>query len=320
YTLVFVGCLWLAGAYRRPYKLRPLVVAPLGAFVAIATVTYMFPFVLNFSRAIVGLSAVFTMLLALLTRGLIHRWRQGSFFFTDSSSRRGLITGSPAGIADALEVLRQAQPYPLELLGAVSEQALPAQLPPRLGRPLQLSSILALYQVREVIFAHKDLPTSRLLHWIKGLHRQEVEIKILPPGADFLLGPKQVVQAAANGYRSYRLQRAGVRRSKRAMELLLASFLLLLFPLNFWAYRAPMSALRGLWQVLAGKRQLVGYVQPAAGLPPLRPALLNMLHRAGLHSPPQGIDLQALDRYYARHWQWELDGEILWKAWTRLGS
>ncbi|RMG66656.1 MAG: glycosyltransferase family 2 protein, partial [Bacteroidetes bacterium] len=43
YTLIFVGLLWLAGAYRRPFRLQPLVLAPVGGFIAIATGTYMFP-------------------------------------------------------------------------------------------------------------------------------------------------------------------------------------------------------------------------------------------------------------------------------------
>ena len=81
YALIFVGLLGLMGAYKRPFRLRPLVIGPFVGFVTIATVTYMASFIENYSRAIVGLTSVFTVLVAMGTRGVINYRERGNFFF-----------------------------------------------------------------------------------------------------------------------------------------------------------------------------------------------------------------------------------------------
>ncbi|MEL6650160.1 MAG: glycosyltransferase, partial [Bacteroidota bacterium] len=120
YALVFVVFLWMAGAYQKPFKLRPLVMAPLWAFVAIATITYMFDPIRNFSRAIVGLSAIFTMVLTMATRGLIN-WREhGTFFFTESRSKRVAIIGQGEDLLRVVDLIRAELDYPVEIVGLVN--------------------------------------------------------------------------------------------------------------------------------------------------------------------------------------------------------
>ena len=93
YAFVFVLFLWLGGAYKRPFRLRSLIMAPFWSFLTIATLTYLFPFILNFSRAIVGLSAVFTLIIALSTRGWINYRKKGTFFFTEEKVTPVILAG-----------------------------------------------------------------------------------------------------------------------------------------------------------------------------------------------------------------------------------
>ncbi|MDX2283087.1 MAG: glycosyltransferase [Bacteroidia bacterium] len=317
YAAVFVGLLWLHGAYRKPYRLKPLAVAPFWGFIAIATATYMFPFVQNFSRAIVGLSAVFTMLIAIATRGLLSRKAQGRFFFTEENRRRVVIAGTPAEIRRAAGLIFGRLRYPAEVLGYVSE-APSAELPDLawLGRPADLLAVGALYRADEWVLAF-GAETGEALTLLERLHGSGMPGKILPPDSEFLIAPHTVIRPWSQAPDDAAALRRRLTGYKRWMDPLGSAALLLLFPLLAPALRRPASAWRGLWTVLRGQAHLVGYAQPApAGLPRLRPGLLSLRDRRP--DAPADLPLGPLDAQYAAAAGWELDLDIVLHGWRSL--
>jgi O-antigen biosynthesis protein len=317
YTAVFVGFLWLGGGYKRPFRLRPLMLAPVWGFIAIATATYMFPAVQNFSRAIVGLSAVFTLLIALGTRGLINRQEKGSFFFTEEKRLRVILVGNQAGVARLTQLLRQHLAYPVDIAGAAGAESPSAWAVPYLGSLDSLPALVRAFDVKEVIFCNQSLPATTILQQLTSLQHLNVSIKIAPPNTDLLIGPQQVVSPEDGGQPYMNLQQRRKRLEKRMFDLGASLALLLSFPFLFWRYQRPGSAVLHLWQSLLGRRHLVGYDGgPYADLPPLKPGGLSLRDRVP-HGP--GLASRPLDAYYAQAFRWDLDFEVLARAWPRLG-
>lgn len=320
YTAVFVGLMALMGAYRRPYRIQPVVYASFLGFVAIATVSYLWPQI-NFSRAIVGLSSVFTMIAALGIRGVLNLRAVGKFFYTEAPRPRVLLAGDAAGIRRLAGMMRQDLDFPAEILGGVSdaEGAAGDELQ-ILGRLDQLGEIIRFYHAGEVIFDNRSIPTERIIAMMHAVQPEGATYKILPPGADYLVGPQAIYSSRHSRQAVYALQRRSARRQKAVFELAAAAALLLSFPLLFWRYQHPGPALAGLLRVLGRRAQLVAYIHPGDPLlPPLKAGLLTPLSPFGPESSP-GLNTREMDRHYARSWTWESDLLVLLKGWRYIGT
>jgi len=320
YTLVFVFLLWVMGAYKKPFRIRPLIIAPFIGFLSIATGTYMFTFIKNFSRAIVGLSAVFTTLLTIATRGLINRREKGSFFFTEESKKRVLLIGSEKGIARLAQLIRAELPYPVEVVGGISSpdpsESKAGQVE-ILGKWEELQALISIYGIQELIFDAASLSTQAIFEKMIALRHQGGSYKILPPGCDFIVGPQEILHRGASHPDSWAINRPGAKRAKRSFELFASLLMILAFPLTFWAYRRPLKAI-SLWaKVFVSRRSMVGYAGgPYPDLPPLKPGILDISHRSG-----EKMTLSAtekMDRYYAKSYSWQLDLEIFVRAWSKI--
>lgn len=311
YAVVFVGLLWAFGAYRRPFRLRPLILAPLAGFVVIATVTYMFEQVLNFSRAIVGLSAIFTGMIAFAGRALLHWRERGSFFFTDEPDRRAVALGTQASGDRIAAILRGQSLTDMRLIGLAGDAE--AGSWPVLGPAEVLPEMLETYDADEVCADLNVVPVAEVLAQLERLYPLRTGLKTLPAGRDFLVGPHQVLRAG-QGQGGFRLAEARSRRVKRLFDVMAAAGLLVSWPVLAPFLKAPLGAPGRLVQVLGGKRHLVAYVPGAAeGLPPLRPGLLDPGRRAG--GAHDQLHAAALNADYARRYHWELDLASLMKGW-----
>lgn len=286
YTLVFTGLLWGAGAYRKPYRIRPLVAATLSGFVAIATVSYLFP-AINFSRAIVGLTSIFTLLMTIASRGLIH-WRSGgSFFFSEPRARRVLVMGDPRP-AETEGLIRNDWPDAAVLVGHLPADADPAPLIP-------------LLRADELVFCESAaLPMKAILAQLPRLGSSTLTMRIRQRDCDFVVSPHEVV--AAGGGTAHRRRMLTLARTKRTFDLIASTLLLFAWPLLLPFWKAPVGALRGLWQAARGHVSLVAPGWGKRGLLPM-PTL------------PGG-----LADTYRNHYTWETDLWVLRHAWRSLGA
>ncbi|MFK7969195.1 MAG: glycosyltransferase [Bacteroidia bacterium] len=293
YAVVFVLCFWLTGAYRKPFRIKPLILAPIIAFFSIATITYIFPFVLNFSRAIVGLSAVFSALLGFGLRGLINWREKGSFFFTEPRRQRSVILAMKDAGASLKKMIQQSFNYQRDIVGVVADEG------DVLGSNKTLPSVLKTYQIQEVIFA-QDMPTDQIFDWMEKLGGQGIRMKIAPPDMQALIGPQEIITSNTEPV----TPRNQHNQQKRNFELFASVLLMLGFPVIAWFMQKPMAAFAGLWQVVLGKKRLV-----STGEKGLLSA--SLLSKTALPEEP-------LNRFYQQHYSWLMDAEIVWKNWRAL--
>ncbi len=316
YALVFISFLGIAGAYKRPFRIPPLINGTFWGFVAIATVSYLFPNI-NFSRAIVGLSSVFTLIMALGTRGLINLRSTGSFFFTEPQHKRAILIGEGESLLQTQKFIHKELAYPVEIVGISCEQVVKKSesLFPRLGKTSQLREIVRFYRVEELLFDAGSLSTSHILRMMEDLQAEGLQYKIIPPKADFLIGPQSVHTTDLSRRVIYKLNSPRYHRQKRLFDLGACLLLLPTFPLLFWRYKKPARALTNLMKVLSGQKHWVGYISDEVhDLPKMKTGVLSILHRAG-GLAVEGLNVEELDSFYAREWSWGLDMEIVLRGW-----
>lgn len=320
YTLVFISFLWIAGGYKWPFKVKPIFTAAVAGFVAIATMSYLFPSI-NFSRMIVGLSSVAMAVIALLTRNLINYRRTGNFFFTEETKKRVVIVGLDEEVARIARVIRSELDYPVIIEGTVrfgeSREGMPADC---LGTHQQLGEIINIFKIDELIFANKGVSTAEILDLMSSLRLPHLRYKIVPPDTDYLVGPNIIHASLSSRPVHFSLDSAELKFKKRLFDIGGSLGLLLLYPLTFWRYPRPGRALANLWHVLTGRYHLVGYIHPGTkGLPKIKEGVLNMLHRIKGGTQTGEAHSTRLDQFYAQAYTLELDLEILLKGLRNLG-
>ncbi|MEM9932056.1 MAG: glycosyltransferase family 2 protein [Bacteroidota bacterium] len=313
YTLVFVSFLALAGAYKKPYQIRAIITATLSGFIAIATVSYVFPQI-NFSRAIVGLTSIFAMILAITLRGLINMRKGGSFFFHEKTLKRVLLIGSGEDIRRAMRLLSREIDYPINVMGWVDSQFKPSK--EALGAVSDLEEILALYDVEELIFSAGSISATQIMDIMQDWREKSLSFKIIPPDCNFLIGPQETYEAKHVQTSSFNLSYKRALLSKKVFDKMSSLLLLVLFPVLFPFYKKPAKAFSAIWRIMIGKAHMVGYISThQRGLPQIKPGILNMLYRTGTGNTSTNLDVHTLDSYYAQTYSWYLDLEIFIKGW-----
>jgi len=211
--------------------------------------------------------------------------------------------------------------YPVEIVGAVSEKYQADPATELLGSFHQLKEILRFYQIDEVIFCNEDMSTQQILDLMAEIQDADVEYKIVPPKADYIVGPQVILNSRYSEQIHYRLQDREEKVRKRVFDLAASSLLLLSFPLLFWLYDKPARVIQKLWDVIAHKKHIVGYIHPeVADLPKIKPGLLNMLDRVKAASDTGPMNTHGLDKYYAQSYSWGMDLAILLKSWRKIGT
>ncbi len=301
YTGAWIGALYLAGAYDRPYRplrvVRGMAVGTAAAFAFFG----LLPAELRYSRAIIlfsGLSGTVALL-------LLHEAGRRLGIFppaaVDDLPAKAVVVGSAESFA-AVEALLSAEPSPPGVVGRVDigEEAGNRVLGPLAALP----EILYTTGAGEAIFCAGDADLS-YADILRQMQRcgADYEYRIWRPGAVVLVGTSGGVRATDAAARQYPLADPAHRRAKRVVDVGLAVLLLALSPLLVWSQRKPGGFFRHCAQVLWGRRTWVGYARPAAaveeGLPYLRTGVvppMNLL--AGF--VPSAVAQHESDRAYAR--------------------
>lgn len=318
YTAVFVTFLSLAGAYKKPFRIRPLLIATFSAFIAIATVTFVLPKI-NFSRAIVGLSSIFSFLIAILTRGILNYREKKNFFFTEITKKRLLIIGNQENIPRILHFLQEESDY--QIVGFVTENggSFKINALETIGKLSQLAEIIRIMDVQELVFCNKSLSSSTIISEINHLQNAGVAFRIVPPDADFMIGSQFIYTARQHRSIKTNLSLPKYQKQKQNFDKTLSAFLLLIYPISFFLYKSPLKAVKSLAQILKGNIHFVGYItQHLQPYPPIKSGVFTMLNRAT--HPVQNLNPDSLDMFYAKSYAWEIDLEIVLKNLRSLGD
>lgn len=318
---VYVGFLWLSGAYRRPYKLRSLVSAFFSAVVALATLLFLFK-AFNFSRAIPLLTAFGAFVVSIANRALLNYRRTGNWLLDERSRRRVLIVADETEYRRVLALLEEDLFYPSMVLGRVDPADCEADASLRLGGLPRLGEIAEYHQADEVIFCSASASMREVIQAMSQFAGR-LQFKIVPPQADYIVGPNLIVNSDGLEPQLANLYRSEQRLKKTAFDLLVSLGLLTAFPFTFWVYHKPGRALSALLSVLSGQMHLVGYIDGRSqDLPRLKGSLLNMGAIAPHVADPATARrrMRKLDRLYAYHYSPALDWEIVMAGLSSLGQ
>ena len=317
YAFAFVIFFVLLGAYKRPYRIRPIFIGTFLGFISIATVTYLFPDI-NFSRAIVGFASLTTPIIALFNRAIHNYFVQGNVFFDRYFNRRTIIVATSDEFERVSQLISEELLYDCDLAGYVTPYERKENDERCLGSIHQLEEILQVHKIEEIIFCNQSVSTREIIATMSKLKNQVNYFRIVPKNANFIMGHHQVYEANPQNYVVFsRLALPENILKKQIFDIVVSVAMFFAFPFTFWIYEKPLLAFKNLWYVLKGRYHLVGYIDGSQpDLPPLKNAILNM--KVLCHYNQKNSLM--LDKQYARYYSLGLDFQIFIQGFRKIGS
>ena len=336
YILVWLTSAYLSGAYDPPVRTSRVV---RGIFVGTLLISAASNFLdaWRFSKALIILGGVWAVAALLGRQLLAHFLKYRDFRLSERRQKNIAIVGSGPESRRVRQLL-EAAGVQARVIGYVSVgveppvPAAPAAAVPlspfahsageALGELRQLADIIRLYALDELIFCGKDLPASQIIALMLSLPAAPpVAYKILPEDSQYIIGSSSK-DAPGDYYTldiALNLYQPRQARTKRLLDVLTSTGLLLLAPLLLWLQPHKSGFVRNCLAVLLGSRTWVGLrysAGPARGVP----AVVSPADAAVAAAPLNEVTRRRLELLYAKDYEPSMDLRVLWRCWYQLGN
>ncbi|MEM0992623.1 MAG: glycosyltransferase [Bacteroidota bacterium] len=320
YIAVWLLNIYFSGNYDRQDDLRRLFRGILLGSLIIAAIYGFLPLDLRSSRALIVLGTLWALFVLPINRLLIHFLRFRNFKIGKAQAKNLIIVGSLEESQRVQQLLNQAG-VEKNFIGTVNSTSDASNQ--YLSRLAQLSEVVQIYQIQEIIFCSKDVSSEQIMKWMTHLG-SNVDYKIVPKESLSIIGshsknePGELYTIDIQ----YNIRQQLQGRNKRLFDFMLALFFLITLPIQLFLIKNPSTFIRHCWQVLIGQKTWVGYrplETQQRNLPPLKPSVLytdSHLAHLALSEATQA----RLNFFYAKDYDTAKDLEIVWKAYRRLGG
>ncbi len=307
YIITWLVCVFFAGGYDKPYRSRRLIRGVLIGTLIIAAVYAFLPDVVRFSRAIILLGSVYTLIMLLSLRFILRLVNKRSIRLS-TDSRRLIIVGQ---WDEAVRVQSLLQQYQInhELIGIVSTR--PDYNTGYIGQHHQLAEIVQVFRAEEIIFCARDIATAQIIESMTAIGNQ-IDYKIVGEDGLSIIGSNSK-NTAGDLYAmdfSFSIGSAFGRRNKVIGDFFICTLAILILPVLIFSKGAGILYTNWL-AVLLRKKTWVGYsANSSKNLPKLLPGVFNLAspYKLDLDQPA----LERMNMLYAKNFTVLEDLRIWW--------
>ncbi len=319
YTLIWMCFVYFSGGYDKPTSLRKITRGVLGGSAFILIIYSLLPEYYRFSRALILIGSIYTLVVYLLTRLLYHamhikRFKLGGH----KANARIAIIGSEQEF-NRVSGLLQKTNIRSEFVGFISNETNGIKNADYIGHFEQVHEAIEVHQLNEIIFCARDVTSSDIIEKMMTLVTTGVEFKIAPPESLSIIGSNSI-DTAGDLYviDVNNVGRPENRRNKRLLDVLASLFLLLFSWFIIWFQHKMINFLLNTVKVLFGYYSWVGYGKiTRKDLPAIRPSVFTPADILEKNVSEERINRAFLN--YAKDYKVENDIAILRSCWRHLG-
>ena len=319
YALLWLVSVWISGGYRKPVKRKQLNRGIVVGTVVILLIYALLPETMRFSRAVVVIGAVWALFAVNALRYLLSRWKLIEVDNRQLNQRIAIV----GGLQETERVLSMVQSMnePREFVGVIMTEHPDMEDRLYIGDVKDLSELLTIYHINEVIFCARDIPADQIIDWMNRLQDMQVEFKIAPEDSSSLIGSNTIFTTEdlyTIPLQTVYQQRS--RRLKRAFDIVASVFLLLFLWADIWFVNNKKGFVRNIFDVLQGKKSWVGLREAVSDSEfSLRP---GVLHPSNAYPGSNFSDemTRRLEEIYVRNYQVRNDLMILAKGFGMMGD
>lgn len=318
FTLFYLITAYYAGLYDRWYKRSELVQSTLIATVVLLAAYALFPEQYRFSRAIILFGALLAFVLISVLRWVLVQSGVLSSRKEKEQHAGTLIVGSRSEYESAMQLMKEAG-LKDRVLGRISVNGEENDAIGRLDKLEMLSNAISF---REIIFCEGKLSFATIIGQMELLPGT-TSIKFHAANSNSIVGSdsKDSSGESVSTENGFNLSNPYNRRLKRLIDVAVALFGILLFPIHLIGVRRPFHFFANCFLALFAQRTWVGYAVNEKNLPPLKQAVIagNGIPLAVKQQLP-AESLQMMDYWYARDYEPGKDLKLIWRMYRRLGG
>lgn len=319
YTLIWMTFTYFSGGYDTPLKLSKLIRGVLTGMGFILVIYSLLPEFYRFSRALILIGSIVTLLIYILTRVFYNLIGIKQFkWFNAKSSNRIAIIGSEQEFERVHQLLKQTR-IRANFIGFISNENNGIRNTNYIGHFHQISEVIEIHQINEIIFCAKDISSANIIKHMVTLVTKGVEFKIAPPESLSIIGSNSI-DTAGDLYiiDVNNIGRPENRRSKRLLDIGVSLFLLLFFFIFIFFQKNKINFIKNCLFVLFGYYTWVGFgKQNRKDLPSIKHSVLLPMDNSTFLAN-QNYDTLYFN--YAKDYQINSDLKYIFKNIKYLGS
>ena len=310
FTLLFLAASYFAGLYDNGYKQSRLNKSTATAILVLLAAYSLLPETLRFSRGILLFGSLTAFFLMTIVRWLLVSWNVIENSKESTEINQTVIAGIENDFNELMPLL-QAAGMQERVLGRIA----PGEMnePKTIGSFNNLSGLLQLYPVKEIIFCEGKLSFKEIIE-VLPLVPPHVRIKLYATGIHAIIGSSS--RNEAGNYISkdafFRLSQSVSNRNKALSDVIIAFLFLITFPLHLIIKSRRYLFFKNVFSVFFLKKTWIGYALFEEDLPILKPGILTSTGLpASLNTLPEK-SLHATDYLYARDFHISNDIKMIW--------
>lgn len=277
YIIIWLISNWLSGAYDKPQKIFATTKGVFWGTLVILAIYALLPLDFRFSRAIIILGAIWTVITTQSIRffiGFINK----NYFPAFQKKKRIAIVGLPAEADRVLEILKSSN-VDFQYVGLISPQpVITHQL--QLANIYQLEEFIRVNDINEVIFCSSNISSQEIIKNMLILSSHGIDYRIAPPESISIIGSNSISASGELYTPSLNaINTPQSKRNKRLLDFCLSVVIILTTPIWFFIYRKAILLLSNAFSVLFGRRTWVGYIPNNSGvnvLPKIRKGVFTL--------------------------------------------
>ena len=320
YVTIWMFTVYLSGGYDKPVRLFQII---RGVFIGtgIILIGYsLLPEAYRFSRALILLGTVWTVLSYLISRLSFHVAGFKSFNLNPDMSKRIVIIGKKEEFERVNNLLKQTN-VNTSFLGFISADDNGTHHPDYVGNMNQMSEVIEIYKINEVIFCSRDISSQGIINYMHTLVSADVDFKIAPPESLSIIGSNSI-DTAGDLYiiDVNSISKSRNKRNKRLFDILASLLILIISPLLILFQDNKTELLKNIFSVLFGFKSWVGYgADVDEHLPKLKPSVLSpadAIKNFNINADTRN----RLHLAYSKDYRMQNDLNIVWKSLKKLGN
>ena len=318
YTLFYLIAAYYAGLYDRWYKRSELIRSTLLATILLLAAYSLLPEQYRFSRAIILLGSIFTFIFISAVRWVLIKRNVLNNNKEKEEKLNTVVVASEKEYENTLSLLKEAG-IDQRVLGriAVAENDTTA-----IGYWKNMQHLSSIIPFKEIIFCEGVLSFNNIIEAVQQ-QPKGIVIKIHAGRSGSIVGSdsKDTSGEAVSKENGYKLSDPYNRRLKRLIDVCIAFFSILTFPVHLFIIKNPMNFFANCCWVLLAKRTWIGYATEEKNLPVLYKAIIacNGVPVSTVQQLPKE-SLQMMDYWYARDYEPATDIKLVWRTYRKLGK
>jgi len=320
YIFIWLFSVFLSGGYDKPIRTLKIFQGVLIGTLIILVIYALLNEEYRFSRALITLGAVWSLISMLLLRKTLNLFKMTNFRFESSRNKNFIIVGDKDETDRVVNVLRQTSINP-GFIGLVNVSSGNSKGNGFIGNITQIKEIIEIYKINEVIFCAKNMSSQEIIDKMSELNSSQVDYKIAPPESLYIIGSNSI-DTSGDLYvvNINAISKISNKRNKRFFDIFTSIILFLISPILFFFIKNIFGFYKNILLVLLGLKSWVGYFKndESSKLPSIRQGVLNPSD--AFRKKNLTLDMiSKLNLVYARDYRIMNDINIIFKGLPFLG-